>query len=81
MASLNVIFRLALATLWENKLRSILTLIGMVFGTAAVIATLSSNDGAQKYISRQMESLGNKLVTITSTGTMFSKQDLEHQDY
>ena len=76
MASLNVIFRLALATLWENKLRSILTLIGMVFGTAAVIATLSSNDGAQKYISRQMESLGNKLVTITSTGTMFSKQDL-----
>ena len=45
MASLMMIFRLAMATLWENRLRSALTLIGMVFGNAAVIATLSSNDG------------------------------------
>jgi putative ABC transport system permease protein len=63
MASFLVILRLSLATIWENKLRSALTLIGMIFGNAAVIATLSSNDGAKLYISKQLASLGNKLMT------------------
>lgn len=76
MASFYVILRLAIATLWESKLRSILTLIGMVFGTAAVIATLSSNDGAQRFIAKQMASLGNKLMTITSTDKPVSSRDV-----
>lgn len=76
MASVLVIFRLAFATLWENKLRSILTLIGMVFGNAAVIATLSSNEGAKVYIANQLASLGNKLMTIEVRGSTFSDYDL-----
>jgi putative ABC transport system permease protein len=66
MTNLPVIMRLAVSTLLENRLRSILTLIGMVFGTAAVIATLSSNDGAKKFITKQLENLGTKLMTATS---------------
>lgn len=52
-----MILRLALVTLWENRLRSILTLVGMVFGNAAVIATLSSNEGAKVFIAKQLASL------------------------
>lgn len=76
MASFHVILRLAIATLWESKLRSVLTLIGMVFGTAAVIATLSSNDGAQRFIAKQMASLGNKLMTITSSDKPLSNREI-----
>lgn len=76
MASFLVIFRLSLATLWENKLRSILTLIGMVFGNAAVIATLSSNDGAKLYIAKQLASLGNKLMTVDLGSAQLNDSDL-----
>lgn len=76
MASVIVILRLAIATLWENRLRSSLTLIGMIFGNAAVIATLSSNDGAKLYIAKQLASLGNKLMTADLGSTTLSDSDL-----
>ena len=76
MASFSVIFKLAIATLWESKLRSILTLIGMVFGTAAVIATLSSNEGAQRYIAKQLEGLGNKLMIVNMRERPMSVGDI-----
>ena len=76
MASLMMIFRLAMATLWENRLRSALTLIGMVFGNAAVIATLSSNDGAKLYIAKQLASLGNKLMTADVGADSITDSDL-----
>jgi ABC-type antimicrobial peptide transport system permease subunit len=76
MASVLVIFKLALSTLWENKVRSLLTLVGMLFGNAAVIATLSSNDGAQKYIAKQLESLGNKLLTIDLASVKVTTSDV-----
>ena len=72
-----MILRLALVTLWENRLRSILTLVGMVFGNAAVIATLSSNEGAKVFIAKQLASLGNKLMTVELQGATVSTTDLE----
>ncbi len=77
MASLSMILRLALVTLWENRLRSILTLVGMVFGNAAVIATLSSNEGAKVFIAKQLASLGNKLMTVELQGASVSTPDIE----
>lgn len=77
MASLLVILKLAVATLWENKLRSVLTLIGMIFGNGAVIATLSSNEGAKVFIASQLASLGNKLMTVGVEGRKTTDQDLD----
>jgi putative ABC transport system permease protein len=77
VASLSMILRLALVTLWENRLRSILTLVGMVFGNAAVIATLSSNEGAKVFIAKQLASLGNKLMTVELQGASVSTPDIE----
>jgi putative ABC transport system permease protein len=76
MASFLVILRLSLATLWENKLRSALTLIGMIFGNAAVIATLSSNEGAKVFIAKQLASLGNKLMTVEIAGVPIRDSDV-----
>ena len=76
MASISMILRLAMVTLWENRLRSILTLVGMVFGNAAVIATLSSNEGAKVFIAKQLASLGNKLMTVDIQGATVTATDL-----
>jgi len=66
MISVGPLFKLATSTLWTNKLRSFLTLLGMLFGTAAVIATLSSNEGASRYLAAQLESLGNNVLIVFS---------------
>ena len=75
MSSFYVILQLAVATLLENKLRSALTLLGMIFGNAAVIATLSSNDGAKVFIANQLASLGNKLMTVQIKDRFISDHD------
>jgi putative ABC transport system permease protein len=54
----------ALQSLNANKLRSMLTVLGIVIGVAAVIAMLSIGRGAQASITNQIESFGTNLVYV-----------------
>lgn len=58
---------MATTNLWLNWFRSFLTVLGMIFGSGAVIATLSSNEGARLYIAKQLDSLGTNLISINAT--------------
>jgi putative ABC transport system permease protein len=42
--------KIALQSLWANKLRSILTLLGVVIGVASVIAVVTLVNGANTYV-------------------------------
>ncbi|HEX7973358.1 MAG TPA: ABC transporter permease [Anaerolineales bacterium] len=55
----------AFESLSANKLRSMLTVLGIVIGVAAVIAMLSIGRGAQASITSQIESTGSNLIYIT----------------
>jgi putative ABC transport system permease protein len=57
--------RTALESLSANKLRSGLTMLGIVIGVGAVIALMSIGSGAQAAIAANIESLGANLITIT----------------
>ena len=71
------IIKISLSNLLINKMRSALTILSMVFGTGAVIATLNSNEGAQRFISKQLEGLGTNLLRAElSDGQTFKKSDL-----
>ena len=59
-----VIFRVALKALARNKLRTALTMLGMVIGVAAVITMVALGDGAQQQIESQIQSAGTNLITI-----------------
>ncbi|MEB3338315.1 MAG: ABC transporter permease [Leptolyngbyaceae bacterium] len=60
--------RMAVKTLAANKLRSALTMLGIVIGNASVIAMVGLGQGAQKYASGQFESLGpNVLFVVPGT--------------
>jgi putative ABC transport system permease protein len=59
----------SLESLYANKLRSALTILGIVIGVAAVIAMLSIGRGAQQSITNQIESIGTNLVYITPGST------------
>jgi putative ABC transport system permease protein len=59
----------ALESLNANKLRSMLTVLGIVIGVAAVIAMLSIGRGAQASITSRIESMGTNLVYVTPGST------------
>jgi putative ABC transport system permease protein len=55
---------MALAALRVNKLRTALTMLGIVIGVAAVIAMVSVGTGAQERIAEQIRSMGSNLIIV-----------------
>jgi putative ABC transport system permease protein len=58
--------RSALRALLANKLRSALTMLGIVIGVGAVVALLSIGTGAQAAITSQISGIGANLITVMS---------------
>ena len=56
--------RIALAALRVNKLRSALTMLGIIIGVGAVIAMTAIGAGAQARVEDQIRSLGSNLIIV-----------------
>lgn len=56
--------RVAARALAANKLRSVLTMLGIIIGVGAVIALMSIGAGVQKYVTDQFAGLGSNLLII-----------------
>ena len=52
--------------LWHHKLRTALTLLGMIFGVGAVIAMLSIGEGAEQEALRLIDSMGLRNVLVNA---------------
>jgi putative ABC transport system permease protein len=57
--------KLAVQSLWANKLRSVLTLLGVVIGVASVIAVVTLVNGANTYVATKINSQGADVFTIS----------------
>ena len=57
--------RIALSSLWANKLRSILTLLGVVIGVASVIAVVTLVNGANHYVATKVYGYGADVFTAS----------------
>jgi putative ABC transport system permease protein len=57
---------IALRALRRNKLRSILTALGIIIGVGAVIAMVSIGNGAKSQVEAQVASLGQNVITVFS---------------
>jgi len=58
-------FRIAVQSLWANKLRSILTLLGVVIGVASVIAVVTLINGANVFVATKINKQGADVFTIS----------------
>src|SRR5512143_3620220 len=61
--------RIALRSLAANKLRSALTMLGVIIGVAAVIALMGVGRGASKAIDSQINSMGTNLLFVSPGST------------
>lgn len=66
MIDLKTIFSIAIRAIKANKMRSILTSLGVIIGVAAVIVMLSVGNGAQISIQNEMKTMGSNLIIVRS---------------
>ena len=64
MISILSTLRIALRALWVNKMRSALTMLGIIIGVSAVIIMLAVGTGISRKISGQISSIGSNLIII-----------------
>jgi putative ABC transport system permease protein len=62
--NINNLLKIAVRALVRNKLRAILTMLGIIIGVASVIAMLAIGEGSKKNIQDQMSSMGTNLIMI-----------------
>src|SRR6185436_1888679 len=60
------ILRLGIKTLWLHRLRSLLTVLGIVFGVCSVIAMLAIGEGASHEAQEQIKNLGSQNIILRS---------------
>jgi len=67
--------RIALQSLWANKLRSALTLLGVVIGVAAVIAVVTFVNGINGYVAEKIFNLGADVFIINKSKNVITNVD------
>ena len=84
------VLEVALISLSRNKMRSFLTMLGIIIGVGAVIAMMAVGNGAQQSIKDQIASLGTNVILVfpgstnqsgvrtgMGTATSLTEQDIE----
>ena len=66
--------RLALESIWANRLRSFLTLLGVTIGIAAIIATAAVINGLNAYVSEKLSNLGHGVFVVQRIGLITNRQ-------
>ncbi|MBE6680057.1 MAG: FtsX-like permease family protein [Ruminococcaceae bacterium] len=62
-------FSLALSNIWSSKMRSFLTMLGIIIGIASVMVIAGFGDGMENYITESFQSAGTNVLTVSLTGT------------
>src|SRR5689334_25242820 len=73
------LFRVAFESVLINKLRGMLTALGIVFGVAAVIAMLAIGSGAKRYLLDQMKLVGTNNIVFTHL-SLEKKKDADEKN-
>src|ERR1041385_6267808 len=68
--SIIMILRIAFKALNRNKMRTALTMLGMIIGVAAVITMVALGTGAQTSIESQIQSAGTNMVMVSAGNFM-----------
>lgn len=71
--------KMAVRNIQGNKMRSFLTMLGIIIGVSSVIALLAIGQGSSKSVADSVNSLGTNLITvnITNTDTHFTMDNLK----
>jgi len=81
MTSLIDNFRLALSTFWNNPLRSLLTLLGIVIGVATVVSMMALIEGLRIKVNNDLTQLGANVFEVSKRPSGISMGPVDWQKY
>ena len=61
----STLVKVATQSIWKNKMRTLLTMLGIIIGVGAVIVMVAIGQGAQSQIQKQINNLGTNMIVIT----------------
>lgn len=64
MIDFSEIIKLSIKSIWRNKTRSALTMLGIIIGVSAVILLVSLGQGLQSFVTKQFEQLGTNILYV-----------------
>lgn len=67
-------YKMAIKSIWGNKTRSALTMLGVIIGVMAVIVAVGFAQGSMQSVTDKIEGLGSNLITAMTLSTSESKQ-------
>ncbi len=83
--------KLALQSLWGNKLRTILTLVGVIISVSSVIMVVTLTNGAKEFVTSKVNTYGASVVTVSKMPQTFmtideyvefqKRKDVTYDDY
>ena len=83
--------KLALQSLWANKMRSILTLICVIIGVSSVIMVVTLTNGAKQFVTSKVDTYGAAVITVSKMPETFmtieefvefqKRKDVTYDDY
>ena len=63
---LRAVLRVALRALARNKMRTVLTMLGIIIGVGAVICTVAIGEGASRQVQDSLRNLGDNIVHVAA---------------
>ncbi len=66
------VFKLAFKALRDRKVRSFLTILGIMIGSAIILALIASSSGLSTGIQAQVGKIGANTLTVSSAGGFFA---------
>ena len=78
MSQLLEYIKMAFFNILSNKIRSLLTMLGIIIGISSVILIMSLGNGAKNMITGQLDSIGTGQVAIMSMEDPITQEDLEY---
>ena len=75
------IFKLAFKALRDRKLRSFLTILGIMIGSAIILALIASSSGLSAGVQSQVSKIGANTLTVSSAGQFFGGSSSSGQSY
>lgn len=77
---INKLIKMATSSLWANKVRAFLTMLGIIIGISSVIILVGIGQGTKQQVASQIEALGTNLITVNITGNRnkaISEQEID----
>jgi putative ABC transport system permease protein len=71
--------KMAGSAIWAHKLRSFLTLLGIIFGVAVVILVVTIVEGFNKYVEEKVADLGSNAFVVTRFGIITSEREFREK--